>query len=162
MIQSKFMIELVYAAFCKQTSIYPPTVLVGPTTKQKDEQRIIQGCEPLYSFSNTLLSETRQAYFDIEVSYLFAENIKLPYLAKVIGKFAALVELAYKQMKVVYSKDPILKEYFATAFPDRMEEYSTVVFHLMMQDTGGSQECIDAFRAEYKEVQAAMRKRTAK
>ncbi|QAY01175.1 hypothetical protein ASwh1_109 [Aeromonas phage Aswh_1] len=138
----------VFENFCKTTSVYPPSVMVGPTTKQKEELRWISACETVYSFSNPLLSELRQSYKDMMVCSLFMKNIKYPYLAGVMGVFGAYLEFSFKYLKTQLSKDQDLKKYFSEAYSE-IEEHHRSMFNVMQKSLGTEQNCIDSYKEKY-------------
>lgn len=143
--------------FCETTSIYPPSAIVYPGMKQKEELRLIQTCEPLYSLSNPMLSEMRQSYKDLEVAFMFIKNIKRPYLASMIGTFFAHFGFARRTMKEVYRKEPSLVAYMNNNFDsDDAIEYDTEILMTFVLD---DQENIDAYKSSMKSVSEMLKKR---
>lgn len=146
-----------FAAFVKQTSVYPLYGVANPPANKKEEDRYTNVCEKLYSFSVTLLSEMRQAWSELQVCYLFDKNIKHTYVMTHVGKFDAYLSLVNKKYSEMVKSEPELKFYYES-FRLSNEELQSV-FKIALSDTDGSQACIDAYKTSFAETKKMLSER---
>ena len=104
--------------FCKEISLYPPSVLFGntqnPTAQEKKtEQRIISICEDMYKLDLHFIRELRTAYAAAAMCELFIVNLKDEYLIKSCAQLAAHIKFIHTKLETMHKKDPILMNYFS-------------------------------------------------